>query len=711
MAKIIGITFLLFAIGFNLWTYRMEPTAKTDPNDNTFQYALVDRTNQIWDFALSTRNFLLLFDHWVPNWAQGYNLPYYYSHIPQIIIVASWRIFYFGSLFQYYHYVIYLLLCLFPLSLFVALRIIGLSWISAGLGALIASHLSTDGLYGLDPASFLWRGYGLSSQLFAMIWLPLVLAYAFRGKIKPTILTLALTTAGHLGIGIIAFFSVAIVGFKHIKKLPIIYGGVLLLLGYWIIPILKDSAYHNISVWDPIWKFDSYGYREVLKNLFNGDLFDFGRLPVLTLLVFIGIFVSLLSIEHWSLGILFLFWLLFYFGRTTWGGLINLIPSMEEFHLSRFIVGVHIAGLFLIPIGFEWIIKKFRPATLLIVCIGLLVYPQTLRYSAHNDFLIKRANTNASKVESDTAALLETLRSTLSTNPGRVYFGRGGGWGKDFRVAETPMYLYMSTFGIPTLTWLPETWSPNSDTEQYFSENMINHYTLYNVRYVVTPIDLPQDKIQPFWKLLTASKTWRIYTVDTEGYITAGFRPTIVSTDKQSFRNVVRLWIQSDNTHAKNLYPQLTFDTNYPKNSGLPNFRMIDEVTYKVPDGSTHNLFAEAPIYQSPITNTQIPTILSQSNDNDMIFKATIDVPENCTECIVILHQTYHPSWKATIDGKLVETLIVFPFYTAVKVDSGKHELVFSYRPSGIKIVLLMISLITLGSLLYLCRRALFSHT
>ena len=45
--KILGLGMLLFAIGFNLWLYRAEPTAMTDPNDNTFQFALVDRTNQI----------------------------------------------------------------------------------------------------------------------------------------------------------------------------------------------------------------------------------------------------------------------------------------------------------------------------------------------------------------------------------------------------------------------------------------------------------------------------------------------------------------------------------------------------------------------------------------------------------------------------------------------------------------------------------------
>src|SRR3989344_2512661 len=201
--KIIGIAMLVFAIGFNLWIYRLEPTAKVDPNDNTFQYALVDRTNQIWNFANKkcSSNYLtfgfchlsFLVDHWVPNWAEGYNLPYYYSHIPQIIIVSLWRLLHIGTLFQFYHWVIYLLFSFFPLSVFLALLITGLSPVTAGFGAIIATQLSTDGLYGLDPASFLWRGYGLSSQLFAMIFLPLSVAYAHRGKIIPAILFLAAT--------------------------------------------------------------------------------------------------------------------------------------------------------------------------------------------------------------------------------------------------------------------------------------------------------------------------------------------------------------------------------------------------------------------------------------------------------------------------------------------------------------------------------------
>ncbi len=727
LEKVVGCLMLVGAIVFNLWLYRLEPTALVDPNDNHFQYALVDRTNQIWDFADKTCSKNLFFpfchvsyliDHWVPNWAQGYNLPYYYSHIPQIVIVASWRaispilpI----SLFTYYHVVIYLLLSLFPISVFVALRVLGLSWLTAGIGALLATHIYTDGLYGLDPPTFLRRGYGLTSQLFGMIWLPLAIAYSsryltestkseiliskqirsineikskrFRFGILPfdivsnldirisnlfaAVLFLAATTAGHLGIGIIALMSVGLLAlgkpierllrqqslnelFESLKgnlvRLMILGAITIFFLSYWVIPLLLHNNFHNISVWDPIWKFNSYGAKETIVRFLNGDLFDFGRFPVFTLLVIIGFFALLLPKNHESrimnhgenknsssdplftihdslfqFSLLFAFWFLLYFGRTTWGGLIDLIPGMKEFHISRFIVGLHAAGFFLAPIGIGYLasgikyqvsrIKQLSSIPLLdywiiglLVCIVIPpIYRQTIRYSAHNDRLIRLANENAAKVRSDVDLLFTTLRSLP---PGRVFAGRGGNWGKNFRVAETPYFMHLSTYGIPTVLWLPETWSPNSDTEQSFSDNRPADYDLYAVRYVVSPPDVAP---QPFWKFLKETKIWKLYEVNTKGYITSGTRPAIVATDKESFTNVVRLWIQSD-FPKQGLYPELTFSKDYPKNVGLPNFKMIDEATYRVPDGTGHNLFAQPPLYQSPSTNTQSPRVLDRKS-------------------------------------------------------------------------------------------------
>ncbi len=738
---------LLFAIGFNLWLYQLEPTATVDPNDNAFQYALVDRTNLIWDFASKKCSINVLcftsylVDHWVPNWAEGYNLPFYYGHVPQILIVGSWRIAkslmgFMGqmgqmSLFQYYHFIIYLLLSLFPLSVFLALRVIRLPWFAAGIGALLASHISTDGLYGLDPPSFLWRGYGLSSQLFAMVFLPLALSYAWRYFNQKTnfwsaVLFLTMTAMGHLGLGIMAMLSLVPLALsqpskQNIIKLFVLSITVIFFLSYWIVPIFLNDNYHNISFWDPPWKFASYGAKETITRLLNGDLFDWGRGPWMTVLVIVGLIAAawpkrelrmknkelrdtnkknailplfIIHNSYFSFCLLFLFWLFMYFGRTTWGPLIDLIPGMKEFHLSRFIVGVHMAGLFLMPIGIHKIVSRFRIFVYLFIGLFVywIIYPQTVSYSTHNDRLIKQANENHVKVKDDEEALFAAIGGLP---PGRVFAGRGGWWGKDFKVAETPYYMQLSTFGIPTVLWLPETWSPNSDVEQYFSEDKAKDYDLFGIRYVAAP---PKQETQKFWKLMKVAPTWKLYEIEKVRYFTTGVRPAVVATDKRSYGNVVRLWIQSE-AHVNGLYPELTFAKDYPRTTGLPNFKMLDEVTYKVPDGSTHNLFAEPPWYHNTTntTNHQIlPIIKSETNTTDMIFTTKVDVPENCQECIVVLKQSFHPNWRATIDGKPATTFTVFPFYLAVQIPSGTHEVVFSYEPSRLKVVLLVVTLTTI---------------
>lgn len=749
--KIIGLAMLIFAIGFNLWLYRLEPTALVDPNDNSFQFALVDRTKQIFDFASKKCSINILcftsylVDHWVPNWAQGYNLPFYYSHIPQILIVASWRLLPSLSLFTYYHWVIYFLMCLFPLSVFLALRVIRLPWLAAGIGALMASQISTDGFYGFDPASFLWRGWGLSSQLFAMIWMPLAIAYSWRFfmrnhktyHVAPAALFLTLTAMGHLGMGVIILLSLIPLALAqpvfylleqdypktmellkiNTGKLIVLGTTVIFFLSYWIIPILLTNNYHNISFWDPVWKFNSYGAGEVLTRLLNGNLFDFGRFPWMTTLVFVGIFVSVLS-EHFAFTLLFLFWLLLYFGRTTWGWLIDLIPTMTEFHISRFIVGVHLAGLFLVPIAISWFVSLLpkRFSLFAYLFIGIFVYfalsPQTIRYGQYNDVLIRQANDKYHKDEAGVSDMFQTLRSHA---PARVYAGRGGNWGKDFKLADTPIFMHLSTYGIPTVLWLPETWSPNSDIEQYFSEDVAAHYDLFNLGAVIAP---PTVTRQPFWKLVKQTPAWNSYTVETSGYITGGVRVAIVGVDKRSYINVVRLWIQSD-AHKKGLYPELTFAKGYPRTWGLPNFKMIDEVTYKIPDGSVHNLFAEPPRYFPPgvssdeqlnkmkLLQYDSVSVSSQEDDSDMIFKAKVTVGKDCAECIVVLKQSFHPNWRATIDGKPVQPFSVFPVFTAVPVSEGTHDIVFSYKPSRLKVILLVIEI---GVLIFLSAKGIKNY-
>lgn len=72
-----------------------------------------------------------------------------------------------------------------------------------------------------------------------------------------------------------------------------------------------------------------------------------------------------------------------------------------------------------------------------------------------------------------------------------------------------------------------------------------------------------------------------------------------------------------------------------------------------------------------------------------MIFKTKVEVGDNCTECIVVLKQSYHPNWRVTIDGEPAQAFTVFPFYVAASLPSGTHEVIFSYEPSRLKMILL----------------------
>jgi hypothetical protein len=798
---IIALLMLLFAVGYNLYTYRLEPTAKIDPNDNPFQFALVYRTNEMWDFALRTCPKTItypicftgyLIDHWVPNWAQGFNLPYYYGHFPQISIVASYRFLHLFfanlTLFAYYHIVIYALLCLFPISVFMALSIIGLSPIAVGFGALLASQVSTDGLYGLDPSSFLWRGYGLSSQLFAMIWMPQALAYAYRffrtnisvyEKLKQpkklvtlllssldfrlSVLFTVLTISGHLGIGVIGMMSIGILaisplcigilkkvsvkelirlGREHISKLVFIAGLSIFVLSYFILPAQLDSKFHNLSFWDPVWKFDSWGWKEVMNLFTNGYLFDFGRgFPYFTALIFIGGFSAFFKRKDkeddmplTAFSFLFLFWIVMFFGRATWGGLIDLIPSMRDFHQSRFIVGVHLTGMLLAPIGFAYLVDvltglfvqiqpaiktflasleekddeeldKAKKRTLTIspvipLIIGVLlsvigviaIYPQTSRYSSFNDVLIKRGNDNFDKQNPDVQKLFADFKTST---PGRVFTGRGGSWGKKLTIAETTYFLHLSTYGVPVILWLPETWSPSSDVEQFFIEDRPEHYDLLNVRYVVTTPDI---EAKSFWKLKDETPSWKLYEVPTNGYFGSGSLAAVVSTGKEWYVNVVRLWLQSDYPKNK-IFPQLTFSKKEMMSAPIPAFGMLDEANFQTRDNKIFSIFGAPPTYEAP-DSSHLTVVGPEKVDSDMIFSTKVKVDAPCPRCLVFLKQSNHPNWQAYVNGKKVPSFITFPFYSAVKLETpGEYTVEFKYQPKTSKLFLFVIGMGTLVAL------------
>src|SRR5207237_1421301 len=72
------------------------------------------------------------------------------------------------------------------------------------------------------------------------------------------------------------------------RRTAIVGAVALLLTAFQLAPLVRDASNINHSRWESSWKWDSFGAGQVLKWLFAGDLLDYGRPPVLTLLAFAG---------------------------------------------------------------------------------------------------------------------------------------------------------------------------------------------------------------------------------------------------------------------------------------------------------------------------------------------------------------------------------------------------------------------------------------
>ena len=111
------------------------------------------------------------------------------------------------------------------------------------------------------------------------------------------------------------------------------------------LPFATLSPWLNATPYLQPEKYDWYGAPQILTWLTSGDLFDHGRLPVLTLLFAVGVVAALVGRSRAALVTLALFvvWLVVYFGRPTLGSLVDLMPMHDGLLLHRFSGAVDLA--------------------------------------------------------------------------------------------------------------------------------------------------------------------------------------------------------------------------------------------------------------------------------------------------------------------------------------------------------------------------------
>jgi uncharacterized membrane protein len=695
--RLIGLGCLLVAIGFNAFVLFPELVSRTPAvNDHVFHLLNLERA------ADALRHGQDPTDVWLPSVGQGYPVFHYYQHLPYLIpamLVAVGL-----DPVAVLNTTGYILLCAFPVAMYWSVRRFGFSNLAAGTSALVAPVLSTDGLFGLDFASYVWAGHGLYTQAWGMVFLPLAVAQSHhaisqgRGYVGAVLLVGA-TTLSHLAYGYIAIGSLVVMAlvvprrdalWRRLQRGAIVGGASLLATSYFLVPLFLDRAYLNRSVWESAYKFDSFGAPTVLGWLFTGQLLDFGRLPVISILAGIGLAVSIWrwrDVRYRIPALIFGIWLLAYFGRPTWGFLLDLTPLSGDFFLHRLIGGVHLGAIYLAGIGLAapmgWAIKRRRvPQLLAVTALGLLlmlpVFKDRIDYLHFNDRLMEETDAAVAAERLDIDGLLTELRSRP---PGRVYAGLAGQWGRNYLVGGVPMYALLAADGYETLR-LYHSWSLAADVAATFDERRPDEYDLFDIRYVVAPAErqLP-DFVEPIGEF----GRHRLYEVATTGFFDLVSSSVAFEGDRQAFFPAAAGWLNTTQVAAKE-HPSV-FLGDAPRDLDLT----------VLPLDSAGGYLAATRFPPQP----DLGSVISESAEGDR-YRATVDAT---TDALVLLKATFHPNLRATVDGEDTEARMLLPGYVGVPVPAGEHEVVVEYRPGELRHVLMLLGIVGVAGLGWLERR------
>ncbi|MDP9247038.1 MAG: hypothetical protein M3O95_02965, partial [Candidatus Dormibacteraeota bacterium] len=331
-------------------------------NDDQFHFTMIQRMS---DALAAGKNPL---DFWMPEMELGFAAAFYYQHLPHLVVVLLDRLT-LGAfdLFTLFNAVRFVLLVAFPLVVFWSMRRMGFSMVAAALAAAASPLLSGDFRYGFEYDSYIWRGWGMYTQLWAMNLSFIALACAYRTINRGTgyvwaILALSVLVLSHLLYAymmVITLFLVVLVGagratiIPRLTRLAIVGGAMAAITVYQWLPWISTSQFLSASPNLQQYKYDSFGAPAILGWLFTGDLLDHGRLPVLTLLLALGVLAALIYRSRRTLLALvgFVAWLVLYFGRPTLGPLFDLLPIPNGLLLHRFIGSMEVFAIMLVGLG------------------------------------------------------------------------------------------------------------------------------------------------------------------------------------------------------------------------------------------------------------------------------------------------------------------------------------------------------------------------
>jgi hypothetical protein len=678
------------AVAWNLWELRATITPAAYPNDSAM-------AGQMVRFATAQ----LRAGHdplttWYPHLGLGSPQFLHYQSAPAIVTGAVGLVVGPDTAFRWS---LYLLWCLWPVAVYASARLFGTRPLAAALAAAVAPLLASVPGVGYEQHAYVWNGYGIWSQLWASWALPFAWALSWRAMTDKRFLAaaaalVALTAAFHFETGYLAF--AAIVVFPWLVRRDLrdraARAAVLLvtsmLASAWVwLPLLlyaRWAAVNQALARGPL--VNGYGARHVLGWLVTGGAFDNGRLPVVSLLVAAGLLTVLAGWrdvgEGRAFAALFVVGLLLSFGRTTFGGLVSIIPGSTDLFFRRFFMGSQLAGIYLAGLGAAWIAEHgaclaataaarlhrrglpwlgWLPGALAVAAGVVYLFPawhRLDRYDAGNAANIGYQHA----AEIAESPKLNALVSYIRDHPdGRVYAGSPNNWGRRFTLGIVPVFSYLVSQDLDEVGFPLRTASLMSQPELYFDARNPGDYALFGIRYLILPIwERPSAGAIPVlragqFQLLRLPGNSYIRVVDAVGSVTAN-RGDIGSRTAAYLRSPLP---------SEGRYLTVGFAGATPAPPTLSSTPMPSS-------GTAPGLPAAA---RAP---TASGTVLHEHVD---LADGTATAEVTATRwAVVVLSASFDPGWSVSVDGRPTGTEMVAPALVAVTVPPGTHQVVFRYH-------------------------------
>ncbi len=683
---------MVAAVAYNLWALRSQRLVVSYPNDSQTHLQMV----QMARYFLARGE--LPFGHWYPNLSLG--SPFFVQYQSASAVLTGIVSLAFGAT-QTYAWSLYLLLALWPLCIYWSARLLGLDRWQAGVAAAISPLLHTVTGRGFEPGAYTWLGWGLWSELWAMWSLPLAWGFTWRfvsqrRQLLGAVIALSATIAFHFLMAYLAGVIVVVVVLVRPRELLQRFSRAALVVGcaalatLWVtVPLALDAKWTALNEFQVgTWIDDSYGARRILSWLAHGQLYDAGRVPVITVLVAVGLVVAAV---RWRtderarvLASVWVLSLLLYFGRPTFGALFNLLPGNRDLLFQRFVAGVSLAGIFLAAYGtveasrsaLAWVRRRFsvaRPTTRraawlaaglsAVAIVGLLAPAWTQMWGLdqrNNEFIAGQRSVDAGTGR-DIDALL-AIANRLGG--GRIYAGAPNNWGRRFLVGQVPAYIYMEREDVEEVGFTLRTFSLTTDTEVYFEPTNLADYDAFGVRYLLLPRG---DRTPIAAHLLSVSGPYTLWTVASPGYVQVVDTVGAIAANASDLGTVMQPFVDSS-LPARGTYLSVAFAGGAPAPPTL-------QPGEKVPSSPAGSVLEE---HDDLAQGRVVATVLAHRRS------------------VVLLKCSFDPGWSVTVDGAAVQPEMVAPALVGVPVGPGVHHVVFQYEGFSEYPLLLGIAAVTL---------------